>query len=284
MNIEPIYKEYRRLKKSIDSQEAICLRDWNKSISVIYEKGKYKVDVDLYTLDITNRKDITNGLYAKYEHKLKGYNFDNAKQDITNSSRRDERRIWSGYLKLKYPDSYLDIKFIDRERPDYYLYVNGCVIAVEVVEAMFQKQGKFRNWHRSFLGKNKMISDLVNHRYYDDSFYLEEDNNMIWSSCHKGMINSSAIRIKIIDAILSKVKKYKNYMKDVELPKEKCILVGYTSIGLIDESDFLDLGRRIAQEEQIRSSHIERIIVTSYLYNNLVEYDRCGEIVHYKIT
>lgn len=92
------------------------------------------------------------------------------------------------------------------------------------------------------------------------------------------MVDTCRTRVQIVDAIVKKVRKYKDY--DIECD-EKNILVLFSTLGFDNEFDFRQVRGMIAESEEVSDSDITRIFVVSGMYQTLVEYNRQGELIDF---
>lgn len=280
MYIHYILKCFKEKNQIVESKlnEPICLSDCIDILDVSFQGKTITLEVNFYTLDILNRKDISRELIHALFTAIED-------TELIRNSKRVERRTFCDFLKLKYINSSNEIYFLDRDSPDFILYEGDHQNAYEVVEATNSIEAQFNTMCRHTTGRKKTKEEYKDyasnkHKENGNNFHIYNFNGDIILSPFKGLVDTYRTRKQVVEAILKKVKKYKEYKATCD---EKNIVVMFSSSGYSNESDFKNVGEMISLIDDIRDSDIDRIFVVSGLYKTLVEYNKMGMLLEFSV-
>jgi len=251
-----------------------CYGDTLRMYELDIFSDMFKVRISLYDLDIVNSNSLDKEWVAKLRIMITELRLLRYKDEI-------QRRIFLDYIKLLCPNSWANLKYIERDRPDFCVFLEDRKIGFEVSEAISNNDANFRKMLKYTTGRNFTIDDFKlysekKHKTYHKNFRIENFQDSVILSSHHGLVDTKDIRNLIITSILEKVTKAVFYDRF----DENNLIIGYSNIGFDNEYDFSEVEEGLL-ENLCDNNTFNKIIVCSGLYKSMIEYDGKGKLVRY---
>jgi len=270
-----IIEKNKQIEYLKNENKKIKLCEYIGTISSMLDEEKAEFTFNYYAFDIIEYKNTVSPEFKKKMNLLINDNLDIIRDNI-----RVERRAFCKFLELRYGKYWNEVYFLDRESPDYFIYEEDNIYAYEVVEAISGNAAQFDKMCRKNLGRGKKLEEYNNyirrkHRLEGKSFRVVESQGAVCLSKEEEPIE---IANRIVDAIVKKIEKYKDYNIEGTLAEKNILVhVSELNLGFDYEGDYKRVGVMISTKDEIKNSEIDKIFILSLRNRTLTVYNRFGE-------
>lgn len=253
----------------IGAHQQMVAKKCFKSYTFQYKSRSYDILFNLMTLDFIAQSKMPVSLRSKLKSRI-------IEEEYLKWKFKKEGRAFFDFLRLNYGD-FGDIVFTDCESPDFIIH-NGKHHGYEVTEATDAHNAKFNETVYLLTGMDTDTHDYhVYLKQIEKSLRNKRSKDHSFQPRHLQAIEK--IQEKILECILKKTEKYKEYEADLD---SRNIIVFNNRIGFRRQSDFDKICQDIKKNNTISSSNIDSIFIISGTHDVMVELNKYGDLIQVK--
>jgi len=265
--LEHIREDHETLM--IEAHQQMVAKKCFKSYTFQFKSRSYDVLFNLLTLDFITQSKMPVSLRSKLKSRI-------IEEAYLKWKFKKEGRAFFDFLRLNYGD-YGDIVFTDCESPDFIIH-NGKHHGYEITEATDAHNAKFNETVYLLTGMDTNTNDYhVYLKQIEKSLKNKRSGSHSFQQRHLKDIEK--IQERIIECILKKTEKYKEYDPDLD---SRNIIVFNNRIGFRRQSDFDKICQDIKKYDTISSSNIDSIFIISGTHDVMVELNKYGDLIQVK--